>query len=67
MASALLRMHKVLVGAALALAVLCILWGSVHALVRREPGTWPVLAVGVVAAVAGSLYWRKLRRNPPLR
>jgi len=67
MASALLRFHKILVAAALVLAALCVAWGALHWIARREPGAWMVFAVGLVAGVAGGLYFRKLRKNPPIK
>jgi hypothetical protein len=62
----LLTAHKILVTAALGLGVVLTSWGVVHALVRREPGAWVVLVLGVVAIPAAALYLRKLRRNPPI-
>ncbi len=60
-------MHKLLIVFALLLSVVLIAWGSVHWIARREPGAWVVFFVGVCAAIAGSLYFRKLRKNPPIK
>ena len=62
----LLTAHKILIAAALFLAVVLTLWGAVHAS-RGEPNAWIVLAVGVTGIPALGLYLRKLYRNPPLR
>ncbi len=62
----LLTAHKILIGAALMLSVVLIIWGVVHGR-RGEPGAWAVLALGAVMLPLGALYLRKLFRSPPLR
>jgi 1,4-dihydroxy-2-naphthoate octaprenyltransferase len=62
----LLTAHRILVSAALALAVVLVAWGAVHGLVRHEPSARAVFVLGLVALPVGLLYLRKLWRNPPL-
>ena len=66
-ASSLLRFHRLLIGAALALAIVLVLWGAVHGVTRGEPGGWVALLVGGVAAPACALYLRKILLRPPIR
>ncbi|HZS36443.1 MAG TPA: hypothetical protein VFF06_06440 [Polyangia bacterium] len=63
----LLTAHKILVSAWLVLCAVMIVWGVVHAVLRREPHAWMVLAMGAVALPPGALYLRKLYRTPPIR
>ncbi len=63
----LLTAHKILISAALALALILVAWGAVHGGARHESGGWFALALGLVTAPAAALYLRKLYRNPPLR
>jgi hypothetical protein len=60
----LLTFHKILVTAALGLAVVMVVWGITQ---RREPGANLVLAVGAAVIVPAALYLRKLYKNPPIR
>jgi len=62
----LLLAHKILISAALGLAVILAVWGLVHGR-RGEPGAWGVFALGLGVLPVGLLYLRKLIRNPPLR
>jgi hypothetical protein len=62
-----MRMHKTLVIFALLLAVVLIAWGSVHWIARHEEGAAVVFFVGVIAAIAGALYYNKIRKNPPIK
>lgn len=61
---ALLRVHKILVGSALALALIMVAWGA-RALGQHEEGGALMVALGAVSLVAGSLYLRKIVRKPP--
>jgi hypothetical protein len=66
-ASALLRMHRVLISAAALLALILIVWGLVHGLRRGEDAGWVALGIGAVALPLLSLYLVKVIRNPPIR
>lgn len=55
----LLTAHRILIGAALALALIMGAWGAS----RRE---WPVVAGSAVAALACAWYLRRLLRDPPV-
>jgi hypothetical protein len=61
----LLLAHKILITAALVLALVLVAWGAVHAH-RGEPGAWGVFALGLAMLPTGALYLRKLRRDPPI-
>lgn len=63
----LLTAHKILVGFAIALALVLILWGCEHALVRHQPYAWVALVLGAVMLPIGILYLRKLYRHPPVK
>jgi hypothetical protein len=65
--SALLQAHRVLISAAIGLSAILVVWGVVHGVVRHEPPGWVALGLGLVALPAGTLYLRKLYRNPPIR
>jgi hypothetical protein len=60
----LLTAHKILVGAALGLSAILVVWGLSN---RGQPGAYLVLALGAAALLPGALYLRKLRKNPPIR
>jgi hypothetical protein len=62
----LLTAHKILISAALLLAVVLASWGVAHGL-RGDRGAWGVAALGVALIPTAGLYLRKLRRNPPLK
>ena len=63
----LLRVHRLLIGSALAMSLVLLLWGVAHGVVRHEPRGWVALAIAALALPAGGLYLRKLYRNPPIR
>jgi hypothetical protein len=62
----LITAHKILISAALGLALVLVLWGLVHGR-RGDHGAWVVFALGVTVIPIGLLYLRKLLRNPPIR
>jgi hypothetical protein len=66
-ASALLKVHRVLIGAAIALSLVLIVWGVVHGARRGEDAGWFALGLGAVALLLLSLYMVKVVRNPPIR
>jgi hypothetical protein len=61
---ALLRVHRILVGSAIALALVMLAWGA-RALGRHEEGGALMVALGAVTLVAGSIYLRRNLRKPP--
>ena len=63
----LLTAHKILIGAALVLATLLVVWAVVHGIVRHESAAIPVGVVGLLAVPLLAVYLRKLLRNPPIR
>lgn len=67
MASALLRVHRVLIGFALALAVVLVVWGAIHGPGRGQSAGWVALGLGAVALPLGGLYLRKIIIRPPIR
>lgn len=62
----LLVAHKILVCAALGLAALMLAWGAVYWR-RGEQDAWVVFFLGAFGLGAGSLYARRLWRNPPIK
>lgn len=58
--------HKILICAALVLSLFMLAWGWAHWR-RGEPDAWVVFVLGALALCAGSLYARKLWRNPPIK
>ena len=63
----LLQVHRLLIGCALALAVILVVWGVVHGISRRETGGLLALVVGALGVPAATLYLRKIARNPPIK
>ncbi|HEY7955461.1 MAG TPA: hypothetical protein VII38_09210 [Polyangia bacterium] len=63
----LLTAHKILVGFAIALAAILIVWGTEHGLRRQQPNAWVALALGAAMLPVFVLYLRKLYRHPPVR